>query len=85
MNITEEFNGVVAELLDRARLIREERGCDNDQAIDQAIDDGFYYTEDKAIVLAYALNSGAISWGGRFDWIDIDEMLRDAMRADIDN
>lgn len=85
MNIRDEYDGVVGELLDRARLIKSERKCDDEQAVKQAIDDGFYWTEDRAIVLAYALDSGVISWGAEFDWLAVDEMLRADMLAEINN
>lgn len=82
-NIRKEYDGVVGELVERAELILKENGGDIDGAIMQAIDDGFYYDDDRAYVLAWALENGVIEWGRSFDWFVIDDMLREDIAYEL--
>lgn len=82
MNITDRYNEVVAELYDRARLEKSD-GLDDEDAVSQAIDDGFLYDEDREIVLAYAFETGVIEWGRAVDWDAIDSMLWNDIREEL--
>lgn len=74
-DLEKSYSDIVSELADMARLCEGSLG----EKIDQAIDDGFIYTDDEAVVLAWALEIGLVKWGESIDWLEI----MDNLRADI--
>lgn len=74
--ISKEYDAIIDELADRARSIKSEnKELDDDECVRQAIDDGLYYTDDRAYILAWALENGTITWGADIDWWAIETML----------
>lgn len=81
--INEKYNEVISSLAERAKMIITE----NDESFTledgtrQAIDDGFFYGEDEAIVLAHSYINGLVKWGEEVDWDRIyEDMFEDIMR-----
>lgn len=76
--IASAYDSVIADLGDRARLIKSERkDLGVEDCVRQAIDDGFYWSEDRAVVLAWSFENGLITWGSDVDWIAIEENMVD--------
>lgn len=84
MSIREEYNGVVSELAERARLIMDE-GTEKSDAVRQAISDGFFYAEDEAVVIAHAFENGFFKWGEGINWIEIEENLFKDIYNEVEN
>ena len=86
MSILEDINtgydAVIGELAWRARAIKKESGGADIDAVMRAIDDGFMYGEDKAIVLAHALINDFVKWGREVD-AETWQAIEEDMRADI--
>ena len=83
-NISREYDAVVECLADRARLIkRDNKNWDTERCIRQAIDDGFYYYDDKAYVLAWSYLNGLFKWGEEVCWDEIEENLVDDISNEL--
>ena len=81
-NIRKEYDAIIDELAERALLIASENKEESAGACAmQAIDDGFFYTDDKAYVLAFMLENGVIKWGADVDW---QEIMQNVL-ADVEN
>ena len=78
----EAYSDIVAGLAERANLIKQE-GKDEDEAIQQAIDDGLIYSEDEATIVGWSLENGLIKWGHEVDWLGIMENLIDDIKSDM--
>lgn len=69
--ISREYKAVVRDLAERAKLEHGEKL----EKIKRAIDDGFIYDDDKAFVLAQAVEERIIQWGEDIDWTAVEDML----------
>lgn len=75
--IEKAYDGVLDDLGHRAELIQSEnKDWTLEQCVNRAIDDGFYYSDDEAMVLAWAYENGYIQWGKEIEWSIVDDMLK---------
>lgn len=82
--IRNNYDAIIGELVDRARSIKSENKELDDDAVRQAIDDGLYYTDDRAYILAWALENGTITWGAPVEWWAVEDMLREDILAEME-
>lgn len=78
--ISREYKAVVRDLAERAKLEHGEKS----EKIKRAIDDGFIYTDDKAFVLAQAIEENVIQWGEDIDWMAVEDMLISDISAEME-
>lgn len=82
--IVEEYYKIVQDLAERAKLIITEGETDKMEAVYQAMDEGFIYSYDEAIVLAHAYLEGYISLrSGTLDWDTVLENLMDDINTHL--
>lgn len=83
-NISKEYDAIVAELAERAELVAKDEGGDIDDAIRRALDDGFYYTDDQAYVLAWCVEQHIVEYGREVDWGAVEENLIDDIKKELE-
>lgn len=84
-NIRKEYDAIVDELKERAELIASEnKELTREECISQALDDGFMWDDDKAYVLAWAVENGTITWGAPVEWWAIEDMLREDIAYELE-
>lgn len=83
-NITKEYDAIIGDLAERALTYLDETG-DVDEAINNAIDDGLIYTDDKAYIMAWNIEQGIIEFGRQVDWDAVEENLIDDIKNEMEN
>lgn len=73
-NINMYYEELIASVAERA-LDDIKNDVEEDEAINQAIDDGLMYYTDQAYIIAHALQNGFVKWGGEVEWDAIFEDL----------
>jgi hypothetical protein len=75
-NIRKEYDAIVDDLAERARLIRSERkDLELVECVKQAIDDGLIYSDDEAVIVAWSYENGLFGWGEDIDWVAVENNL----------